>query len=72
MAQMLKKLPAVQETQLPSLDWEDPLEKEMANLSSILALETRARGPWWAYSPWGHKESDMTERVTSHFHTDIK
>ena len=36
-AQMLKKLPAMQETQLPSLGWEDPLEKEMATHSSILS-----------------------------------
>ena len=34
--QMVKKLPAVQETQVQSLDWEDPLEEEMATHSSIL------------------------------------
>ena len=37
MAQMVKNLPAVQETQVLSLGWEDPLEKEMATHSSILA-----------------------------------
>ena len=37
MAQMVKNLPAVQETQVPSLGEEDPLEKEMATYSSILA-----------------------------------
>ena len=37
MAQRLKRLPAMQETQVPSLGWEDPLEKEMATHSSILA-----------------------------------
>ena len=36
MAQMVKSLPAVQETQVQSLDQEDPLEKEMATHSSIL------------------------------------
>ena len=36
-AQRLKHLPAMRETQVPSLGWEDPLEKEMATLSSILA-----------------------------------
>ena len=35
---------AVQETQFQSLGWEDPLEKEMATHSRILALEI----PWWA------------------------
>ena len=36
-AQLVKNLPAVQETQVRSLGWEDPLEKEMATYSSILA-----------------------------------
>ena len=36
MAQLVKSLPAVQETQVQSLDQEDPLEKEMATHSSIL------------------------------------
>ena len=35
--QSVKNLPAVQETLVRSLGWEDPLKKEMANLSSILA-----------------------------------
>ena len=37
MSQSLKNLPAVQETWVRSLGWEDPLEKEMAAHSSILA-----------------------------------
>ena len=37
MAQMVKNLPTMQETQVHSLDWEDPLEEEMATLFSILA-----------------------------------
>ena len=41
-AQMAKKLPAVSETGVQSLGWEDPLEKEMATHSSILAWEI----PW--------------------------
>ena len=39
---MVKNLPAMQETQVWSLDWEDPLEKEMSTHSSILAWEI----PW--------------------------
>ena len=39
MAQMVKNLPAMQETQVHSLGWKDPLEKEMATCSSILAWE---------------------------------
>ena len=41
-AQMVKNLPAMQETQICYLDWEDPLEKEIATHSSILAWRT----PW--------------------------
>ena len=41
-AQRLKHLPAMQETWVQSLGWEDPLEKEMATHSSILAWRT----PW--------------------------
>ena len=41
-AQMLKNLPAMQETQIQSLNQEDPLEKGMATQSSILAGEI----PW--------------------------
>ena len=36
-AKRIKRLPAMQETQVQSLGWEDPLEKEMATHSSILA-----------------------------------
>ena len=42
MAQMIKNLPAMQETCVGPLGWEDPLEKEMATHSSILAW----RIPW--------------------------
>ena len=42
MAQKVKNLPAVQETRVRSLSWEDPLEKEMVTHSSIFALEI----PW--------------------------
>ena len=42
MAQMVKNLPAMQETQIQFLDWEDPLEKGMATHSSSLAW----RIPW--------------------------
>ena len=41
-AQTVKRLPAMQETRVLSLGWEDPLEKEMAIHSSILAWKI----PW--------------------------
>ena len=37
LAQMVRNLPAIQETQVQSVGWEDPLEKEMATHSNILA-----------------------------------
>ena len=41
-AQMVKRLPTMEETQVQSLGWEDPLEKEMSPHSSILAWQI----PW--------------------------
>ena len=47
-AQLVKNLSAVQETRVRSLGWEDPLEKEMATHSSILAWKNLMdRGAWW-------------------------
>ena len=57
---MVKNLPAMQETWVHSLGWEDLLEKRKAAHSSILAW----RIPWTIYSSWGHKESDMTEQLS--------
>ena len=42
LAQMIRSLPAMQETWVRSLGWEDPLEKEIATHSSILAWKI----PW--------------------------
>ena len=38
MTQMVKNLPAMQKTQVPSLGWEDPLENRMATHSSVHGL----------------------------------
>ena len=54
----------MQETWVPSLGREDPLEKEMASHSSILAWKTDGQRSLVGYSPWGHKESDTTERLS--------
>ena len=48
-AQTVKSLPAMQETWVQSLGREDPLEKEMATHSSILAWDNPMdRSAWWA------------------------
>ena len=51
----------MQETWVQSMGQEDPLEKAMATHSSILALDFHGQRRLVGYSPWGHKESDMTE-----------
>ena len=61
-AQPVKSLPAMWETQVRSLGREDPLEKEMVTESSILAWKI----PWMEkpgrlYNPWGCKKSEITE-----------
>ena len=49
MAQKVKNLPAMQETWVRSLGWEDLLEEGMAILSSVLAWRIPMdRGVWWA------------------------
>ena len=57
MAQTVKNLPAMQETQVQSLSWEDPLEKGLATHSSILAW----RIPW-TEEP-GRPQSMASQRV---------
>ena len=70
MAQLVKNLPAMRETWIQSLGWEDPLEKGKATHPNNLAW----RILWTVYSPWGRKESDMTEKLSLslYFHTHLK
>ena len=67
MAQTVKNLPAMREIQVQSLGWEDPLEKEVATTPVLLPGESHGRRSLVGYSPWGHKESDMTEPLHFHF-----
>ena len=55
-AQRLKRLPGMRETQVLSLGWEDPLEKEMATHSILLLGESHGGRSLVGYSPWGRKE----------------
>ena len=70
MAQTVKNLPIMQETRVLSLDWEVTLEESMEPTPEFLP----GKSPWTEvpgrlYRPWGHKESDMTERLsTQHTH----
>ena len=72
-AQMVKNLPTRQETQVQSLNWEDPLEEEMATNSCILAWEISSRFPHQrrlvSYRPRGCKRVGpnwVTEHAQMH------
>ena len=70
MTQLVKNLPAMWETWILFLGWEDPLEKDWGSTHfSILAC----RIPWTVlYSPCGHNELNMTEQLSlSHVQKDI-
>ena len=64
-AQLVKNPPAMWETWAPSLGWDDPLEVGMATHSSILAWRILWTEEPGGLSPWGLKESDMTERLST-------
>ena len=66
MAHLVKNLPAMQETWVRSLDWDDPLEEGMATHFSILAWRIPIdRGAWRATVHGGRKESDTTEQLST-------
>ena len=58
--QMVKNLPAVQETWLQPLGWEDPLEKGKATQLQYSCVENSMD----YMSAWGGKELDTTERLS--------
>ena len=60
---MVKNLHAMQETQVRSLGWEDPLERAWQPTPVFLPGESHGQGSPAGYSPWGLKESDMTEQL---------
>ena len=63
-AQMLKNLPALQETWVRFLVQDDPLEKEIATHSIFLPGEIHGQKSLVSYSPGGCKELETTERLT--------
>ena len=60
-AQLVQNLPAMQETRVWSLGWEDPRRRK--RLSTPVFLPGEFYG---LYSPWGHKELDMTEWLSTY------
>ena len=63
MAQTVKNLPAMGETWVLYMHWEDPLEEGMALQYSYLEDLHGQRTPT-GHSPWGHKELDMPEQLS--------
>ena len=64
LAQVVKNLPAMQETRLWSLGQEDPLGREWQPTPVFLPGEFHGQRSLVGYSPWDHKESDMTKWLT--------
>ena len=60
--QLVKNPPAMWETWVQSLGWEDPLEREWQSTPVFWPEEFHG-----LYSPWGQKESDTTERLSRRF-----
>ena len=61
---MVNSLSVMRQTPIYSLGGEHPLEKRIATHSSILAWRIDGQSSLVGYSPWGHKELDMTEWLT--------
>ena len=67
MAQRIQYLPAMQETWVQSLGWEDPVEKEMGNTLQYSCLENPTDRGAWRATIHGVTESDTTEQLHFHF-----
>ena len=68
-AQLVKTLPAMQETQVQFLGWEDSLEKEMTTHSSIFAWRIHGRRSLAGYTVHGVQELDTIYRLNHHHKT---
>ena len=64
MTQLIKNPPAMQETQVQSLGGEDPLERECQPTPVFLPEKPHGQRSLVSYSLWGHKELDITERLS--------
>ena len=65
-AQMVKNLPAMWETWVQSLGWEDPLGRAWQPTPVFLPGESYGQRNLAGYSPWSRKESDVTEQLSTH------
>ena len=65
---MVKKLPAMWETWVRPLGWEDPLEEDVATHSVFSPGKSHGQRRLAGYSPQGHKEWDTTEQLNTYTH----
>ena len=65
MAQQVKNQPVKQETQVWSLGWEDPLEKEMGTTPVFLLEKSHGQRSLVGYSPMVCKELDKTKQLSN-------
>ena len=63
-AQTVKSLPTTWETQVRFLGWENPVQKEWQPTPVFLSGKSYGWRSLVGYSPWGHKQSDTTERLS--------
>ena len=71
MAQMVKHLSAMQETQDQSMGWEDHQRRKQQPTPVLLPGKSHGQRSLVGYSPWGCKESYMTEGLHFHFNTVV-
>ena len=64
-AQTVKTLPAMQDTQVRFLSWKDPLEREWLSPPAFLLGEFHEQRRLVGYSLWDHRESDTTEKLST-------
>ena len=70
---MVKNLPEMQETQVQSLGWKDPLERKWKPSPVFSPGKSHGQRSLVGYSPWGLKESDPTEQLANtHTHSRME
>ena len=65
---MVKNPPAMQEIWVQSLAWEDPWRRAWQPTPAFLPGEFHGQRSLAGYSPWGHKESDTAEQLSTSTH----
>ena len=71
-AQLIKNQPAMWETWVQSLGWEDPLEEDPLEKERLPTPEFWPGEFHGLYSPWSCKELDTTERLSFHFKVSLE